>query len=202
MMNYKSYCAMCKQNKISNPYKTESDFNRAYGIRESTDSLKIEPKKHQVAKVKEVDVKKPKAVSTPKQRPSVRKKPVMTDEERKARRRERQKQYYRESVSHEVKSRPTPMDLSSLTAEEKLERRRQQRRAYRERDKALGKKIVRTAEQKQKRNEYFKMYYDKKRQDKEFMKKRAELSEKWRNTLQSRKSGCLSKSEEPTNLVA
>lgn len=32
MLNWQSYSAICKDKKITNPYKDESDFNRAYNI--------------------------------------------------------------------------------------------------------------------------------------------------------------------------
>jgi len=43
-MNYDSYKAICKEKGIVNPYKTEDDFNRAYGIVVNKDKLEIKPK--------------------------------------------------------------------------------------------------------------------------------------------------------------
>lgn len=32
MNMYQSYCKECKRHKVINPYKDESEFNKAYGI--------------------------------------------------------------------------------------------------------------------------------------------------------------------------
>jgi hypothetical protein len=44
MLSYEKYCQDCKKFNIKNPYKSESDFNRAYGIDQHREPLVITPR--------------------------------------------------------------------------------------------------------------------------------------------------------------
>ena len=189
MIDYQSYCAMCTEKGIKNPYQDEAHYNRAYGIVESEyQPITITPKKpvikqslttekDHIADVGEtITPKKTKAVSTPqKPRQSQRKKPIMTAEEKKERKKERQREYYRSKVGREVKQRSAPTSLKHLTPEERRLHRLKKQKEYRERRKAKGIKEVRSPAQKAKRNEYFKHYYERKKKDPDYMAKRAKL---------------------------
>lgn len=51
MMNWDGYGAMCKEQRIDNPYENEEHYNRAYGIIKTVDlPLRITPKKPTVKK--------------------------------------------------------------------------------------------------------------------------------------------------------
>lgn len=93
MFNYEQYCQMCKEKSIENPYKTESDFNRAYGICDYKEPLVITPNNKKrpmkptfdnseksVVKKRLTAQKKPKAV-----------KKIITPEEARLRRNERRR---------------------------------------------------------------------------------------------------------------
>lgn len=193
MINWKTYCALCKEKKIVNPYKTESEFNRAYGIVENkvVEPMILAPKKRVVNKsVKEVaqPPKKSQTVQKKQVRASIRKKPVLIDEERKENKKLRQKEYYRKKVGREVQKRLPPMDLSGMSQEERRQHRIKKQKEYRERLKASGKKYTSTAEQRAKRNEYFKDYYAENRNDKEYMKKRSEWTKNYRMNQQKKTS--------------
>lgn len=182
MMNFKAYSAMCKQHNIDNPYEDEQHYNRAYGIVSIADlPLQITPKKHKIAKViqEEVKPKKPKS-SKPQLRPSIRKKEVLTDEQRAESKKQRQREYYRKKVGRDVREKAPQVKLSDLTPEQRKQRKNEQRKAYRERDKLLGKKVVRSAEQRKQRNAYFKDYYAEKKNDPDFMAKRAKNTANYR----------------------
>lgn len=197
MIDHQSYCKLCAEKGIENPYKDEEHFNRAYGIVEPEyQPITITPKKSVVKQSlttekdhitdigKKITPKKIKAVSTPqKPRQSQRKKPIMTDEEKKEQKKERQRGYYKKKVGREVKRRSAPMSLKHLTAEERRQHRLKKQKEYRERRKASGIKEVRTAEQKAQRNEYFKHYYERKKNDTEYMAKRAKTTAKYRERL-------------------
>lgn len=109
-MNWQSYSAMCIAKGIENPYENEAHYNRAYGIAETEAPLVIRPKhkesitahckvvnairetrskrgkeKREAAKKSEPKPKKPKAVKEPRT--------IMTPEEARLRRNERQRMY-------------------------------------------------------------------------------------------------------------
>lgn len=107
----------------------------------------------------------------------------MTDEEKRARKKERQRAYYQRKVGREVKQRSAPMVLSHLTPEDKRQHRLKKQKEYRERRKALGIKEVRSPAQRAQRNKYFKHYYEQKKNDPVFMAKRAKRQESYRERL-------------------
>ena len=203
-MNYEKYLSDCKV-KGFKPTMTEKQFNDMLGI-EPTHKHEPIPQRQKKPTVKKsltveklhVDVtdeidhireatkkvsppKKPKASTTPNPKISTRKYPKLTDEEKRARKQDRQRAYYQRKVGREVKQRSAPMVLSHLTPEEKRQHRLKKQKEYRERRKAAGIKEVRTAEQKAQRNEYFKHYYELKKNDPQYMAKRAKTTMQYRN---------------------
>lgn len=90
MMNWQSYCNICTEKCIANPYENEAHFNRAYGISDYKEPLVITPKNQKrpmkptfdnsekmIKPKKEPKPKKPKAEKQPRKK--------MTDEERRVR---------------------------------------------------------------------------------------------------------------------
>lgn len=202
MTHYEKYCAQMRERGLE-PTMNEPQLLEAWGIKQKDEPIMlvsrkgrghrgIEPTllnhenkpKWNPIKVNLLDMpKKPKAVSTPQIRQSQRKKPIMTDKEKKEQKKARQRGYYEKKVGREVKRRSAPMDLSHLITEEKRKHRLKQQKEYRDRRKAKGIKEVRSAKQKAQRNEYFKHYYERKKNDPQYMEKRAKLTAKYREKI-------------------
>lgn len=153
---YEKYLSDMKRLKATPPYMTEAQVLESLGIvveDEYALPLHITPKKQPTIKTptdKEVIDPKPKSAKKPKPKPKKLKKP----------KKER-------------------TDLSKMTPEEVRAHRSRLQRERMAKKRASGwVEPPRTQEQKERRNEYFKRYYAEKRNDPEFMAKRAKLEEK------------------------
>lgn len=197
VMTYEKYLSDCKA-KGFEATMTEKQFDEMLGVEPKhkheplpqrlkkptlKQSLTVEKSDHIVQKDEVVEPKKTKPSIPPKKRPSQRKRPKLSEEELREKKRQRQREFYQRKVGREVNRRASPMNLSHMTPEEKRQHRLRKQKEYRERRKANGIKEVRSPQQRAKRNEYFKQYYERKKNDPAFMAKRAKRQENYRERL-------------------
>jgi hypothetical protein len=155
---YEKYLSDMKRLNATPPYMTEAQVLESLGIAvedEYAIPLHITPKKQPLAKTitdKEVIDPKPKSAKKPK--PKSKPKKLKTPKKERA-------------------------DLSKMTpGEVRAHRSRLQRERMAKKRASGWVEPPRTQEQKERRNEYFKRYYSEKRNDPEFMAKRAKLEAK------------------------
>lgn len=142
-MTYESFIERLKELGASKPYMKRKQWNEMQGIenepvlpspiRTQTHDKLIEPTHENYEKIEVPRLIK--TVKLPKKqvRPSVRKKPIQTEEERAIKRKEINARYYQKQVGREVKNR-TYMKLTHMTPEQKREHRLKQQRESKRRN--------------------------------------------------------------------
>lgn len=171
-MNYEKYCAICKENKIENPYKTEDEFNRAYGIVENreVEPMILKPKKQVVNKCLNTDEHVIKELKPKKRKPR-------TEEQKK-------RDNKRKNEIRKAKRRLNPnfknrTDLSNMTPEEVKAHRSRLQKERMEKKRAEGwKEPPRTELQREQRKEYFRRYHQVKKSDPNYMAKKSEIQKR------------------------
>lgn len=170
-MNYEKYCAMCKEKNIENPYKTELEFNRAYGIIENreVEPMILKPKKQVVKKC--FTTEPIKRVSTHKKR-----KPATDKQKNTANQRRNEKRKEERRLNPNFKHR---VDLSNMTSEEVKAHRSRLQKERMEKKRAEGwKEPPRTELQREQRKEYFRRYHQVKKSDPKYMAKKSEIQKR------------------------
>jgi len=192
MIDFKKYSQICKDKKIVNPYRNESDFNRAYGIDNSVhiEPLRIAPKKPTIKQSLTVEkLAEPKKVSSPKQKTVKQQKPKAppkkkadrvqrvkkTPEELREAKRERQRNWYRKTVGKEVKPHAIPRtSLIGMTEEEKRAHKAKLKKMREQRLIDAGLPIRKnTPEIREYRRKYWASYYEQRKNDPDYIAKRA-----------------------------
>lgn len=180
-MTHDEYKKELAKFEAESPYKTDEDYNRAFGIDENkpAETLILKPKK-EPKKIKEV-FEAPKRKDT---RTGRKKKPLTREQKDRINQRIREKRARENAQKEGYKKRTS---LVGMTDEEKRAHKAQIKRECiaRKRENGTLKKRVRTADEKAKQLQYYRDYYNLNKDNPEYKAKRIENQRKFRERLKN-----------------